>query len=392
MLVLAGCAGSAGERATTANEGVTTVAETETATDDVGTTAALPPGVNASGVGNATALVAAHRAGLSETGYTFRLRSNVSYEGEFDSVSVSRGTVAKQFAPFRISTETRAQTGDGPDRVTTDVWANESVALVRYSTRNRSAYRQYDTTTNATPEADPFSSVPTLNVGDQASLSGVVEYALLTGEYEVAATETRRGLTFTTLRATGQNRSLGERGFGNDSEYRSTLVVDELGRVHRLNLTQETNGTSVHYEFELTDVGGVVVGYPSWAGKALASVTAAIDVNSAGNHFVVSHEDGERLPPGSEVRVAHAGANYSLELTEPLRPGERVYVYFPAGSESPVLSREPPAEDGATPLRGEYSFAVVDPDGNRLLSSSFGFGSATPTEDGTEVATTTAES
>lgn len=360
---------------TTANDGV---AETSDETAQTGT-ADLPPGVNESGVENASRLVAAHRMALSESGYAFRLRSNVSYRDEFGSRSVMRGTVAKQFAPFRIRADVDSQMDNQTIRAETDTWANDSVALVRYHLRNRTAYRQYNATLNETPEMDPFSSVPTLNVADQASMSQLVEFALLTGEYEIGGVEARNGLTFTTLRATGHNRSLDERGFGNVTRYESTLVVDERGRVHRLNTTLKTNETFVHYEFELTNVGGVVVQYPRWAEQALATVAAAIDVRSAENHFVISHEDGERLPPGSEVRVSRTGANYTLELAEPLRTGEEVYVYFPDEGGAPVLTRDRPDEDAAARLSGEYDIEVVDPSGSSLSSSSFGFGSTTAT-------------
>lgn len=375
LVVLAGCAGSASDVATTTSGETTSDAQR---TD-------LPPGVNESGVENASALATAHRTALSESGYAFRLDTNVSYGDQFNYDVSYRGTVAKNFAPFRIRADADVDARD--ERLKLDTWANESVALVRYRTANRTAFQKYNTTLDETPDSDPFSSVPTVNVADRASMTSVVEYALLTGEYEVAGVESRDGLTLTTLRATGHNQSLGERGLENVSRYDSTLVVDDRGRVHRLNTTLETNESLVSYEFELTKVGGVVVEYPRWADRALATVSVAVTIQSAENYFVVAHQDGERLPAGSEIRVSHAGSNYILELDEPLRPGEQVYIYFSRGDDTPFLTREEPAEDTAEPLDGEYEFEVVDPDGNTLLNSGFGFGRSN--ESANETATTT---
>lgn len=398
LVLLAGCAGSASNVATT--DEMTTTANTDTTIEDSETTtkvykttaensktvstatADLPPGVNSSGVENASRLVAAHREALAESGFAFRLAANVSYEERYDAQSVARGTVAKHFAPFRIRSDVDSRMGNRTIRGTTDTWANETVLLAEYRLRNQTRYQQVDATLNETPDADPFAAMPAVNVAEQASQSAIVRFALMTGQYEVASVETRDGLTLTTLRATGVNRSLVERGYGNVSRYESTLVVDELGRVRRANTTLETNQSFVSYDFALTTVGSVVVPYPRWADRALATVNAQIDVDadSDGGYFSVVNREGELLPPGSEIRVSHAGTNTTLELTEPLRPGEEVYVYFPAGEERPVIAAEPPEEDEATPLSGEYEFQIVDPTGRTLANVGYGFGRATASE------------
>lgn len=374
LVVLSGGAGSAGE-VTTAVETAETTATTDAQSAD------LPPGVDASGVENASALVAAHRAALAETGYVYRVRYAASADSEFSQQGTSRAVVAKNHAPIRVRSVSDVQFDNRTERARTDVWANESVALYEYRTRNRTVYQESNATVSPAGR-DPFARPGTLDVVDQASMSSLVGLALRSGEYEVAATESRSGSTLTTLRAATPNRSF--EGLGNVSTYDGTLVVDERGRVHRLSLSVETERTDSSYELELAKLGSVVVEYPPWADRALEAVNADVDIDSTGNHFVVSNRGGDRLPPGTEVRVGHDATNVTLELDRPLAPGKEAYVYFPADGGDPVLAPEPPDEGQAERLDGEYRFSVVDPIGNPLVNVSFGFETsgetATPTE------------
>lgn len=292
VVVLAGCAGSAtettttaseettadGSEATTADEGVETTDGVETTTDD--RTADLPPGVNESGVENATRLLEANRQELSETGYSFRLAWNSS--GEYDFRTVSHGSVAKNFAPFRIRTEGTVRYGNRTSRVETDVWGNESVALAEYREFNRTSYRKYVNEPNGTVRASPYEMSSIHGVSGQISHEAVVSIAVLTGEFEVESVERRGGSTLTTLRATSVNRSFGERDAEQVSEYDATLVVDERGLIHRANLTLAFPESTDSYDLELTTVGGVVVAYPPWADRALASGNSTVPTTTPG--------------------------------------------------------------------------------------------------------------
>jgi hypothetical protein len=410
VVLLAGCTGSAGDVATTMGTVTPNTAATGTGTPDTAAldttttdnattvetvspaTADLPPGVTESGVANASELLAANRRALSESDYAFRLVRTDSGENKYNSRSISRGTVGKQFAPYRIHSEKILQLGNRTSRVTVDTWGNESIVLMKYSERNRISYRKFVATENDTVETDPFEMLPSFAHSGQLSHSYVVAFPLLTGEFEVESVERRDGLTLTTLRATELNRTLGERDSENVSNYSATLVADERGRIHRANLTVEFSESTFGYDFRLTDIGGATVPYPQWADRALGTVTARVEVASdtATESFVVSNEAGQVLPAGSEIRVAHAGTNATLELADPLGPGEEVYVYFATDASTPTLAAEPPEPDEAVPLDGEYEIEVLDPSGNSLVSTGFGFESATAGQETVENATTTA--
>ncbi|WP_135805732.1 hypothetical protein [Halorussus marinus] len=372
LVVLAGCAGSAAQTATTAAEGE----PTETTARSDASSADLPPGVSPDGVSNASALVAAHRAALAETGYTYRVRTAGSADGSFDQQGTARAAVGTNHAPIRLRSVTDVQSDDGTRRIRSDIWANESVALYEYRTRNRTVYDKSNA--SLSPDGEPVVGSTAFDVTEQASLARLVETALRAGEFEVADVGSTDGSTLTTLRATAPNRS--STAFGNVSTYDATVVADERGRIHRLDVTVETDRTGFRYEFTLETLGGVVVEYPAWADRALATVAADIDVDSADDHFVVSNEGGETLAPESTVRVRRGARNVTLELNRSLAPGEAAYVYFPADGADPVIGDEPPAEGEADRLDGEYRFVVAGPTGTPLVNASFGFETASETE------------
>lgn len=255
---------------------------TEAQTDD------LPPGVNESGVENASRLLDANRKALSETSYSFRLAWNRSEE--YDFRTVSHGTVAKNFAPFRIRTESTVQYGNRTSRVATDVWGNESVALAEYREFNRTSYHESVAEPNGSTEVSPFEMTSVHALSGQVSHELVVTITALTGEYEVESVERRDGLTLTTLRATEVNRSFDERDTENVSHYDATLVVDERGLIHRANLTMAFPKSTVSYDLELMEVGGVVVAYPSWADRALATGNATTPVPTTGRPATTTDE------------------------------------------------------------------------------------------------------
>lgn len=182
--------------------------------------------------------------------------------------------MAKEFAPFRIRTETEARLGNRTSRFETDVWGNESVALAEYEEMNRTGYQKYVNEPNGSVEVSPFELSSFHALSRQVSHEVVVSFVALTGEYEVESVERRDGRTLTTLRATGLNQSFGERDTENISQYDATLVVDERGLIHRANLTMSFPESTLSYDFELTKVGGVVVAYPSWADRALETGNA----------------------------------------------------------------------------------------------------------------------
>lgn len=383
LVALAGCTGVTDQTTTATTAEPTTPPTTDvdaasTTTDAPTTTgtpldpasADLPPGVTAAGVENASQLLAAHRDALAASGFRFRLEANTSFGAGEVSHRTGNGTVSEGLAPLRLQSRTRRSADGQTLQRETDTWANESVALTRYHTDARTRYAQRSVV-NGTTGTDA-TSARTVSLARLATQSHIVQLALRAGEYEVAGVEIRDGTTLTTLRATAVS---GQSSVENVSEYESTLVVDERGRVHRLDMTLLGDSTHLRYDFELTYFGDVTVEYPSWTERALATVNAHVTVDSADGYFVVANEGGETLPPGSEVQVAHAGVNAALELDDPLAAGEKVYVRFPDDGQ-PVLTEEPPADDETTELSGQYEFEVVDPTGKGLMNAAFGFGSA----------------
>jgi hypothetical protein len=293
-VALAGCAGSATsgiDATTTTDEDVETTDGVETTTDEQ--TADLPPGVNESGIENGSRLLEANRQALAESGYAFRLVWTNTDEAEYDSRTVSHGTVAKEFAPYRIRTESELRYDNQTSRAETDVWGNESVALAEYEELNRTSYQKYVNEPNGTARASPFEMSWIHGLSGQLSHDYVTAVAVRTGEYEVESVERRDGLTLTTLRATEPHRTLGERDAQQVSDYDATLVVDECGRIHRANLTIVFSESTFSYDFELTAVGGVVVAYPPWADRALATENATTPATTAGEPATTANESAK---------------------------------------------------------------------------------------------------
>ncbi|WP_128477579.1 hypothetical protein [Halorussus pelagicus] len=308
LLVLAGCAGSAdGPAATTATttttandepiaDTPTTTAENgagangpeanepgtnETATNDSSVNASLPPGVNATGVEDPEALVAAHRSALNGTSFAFRFRSNVSV-GPANQWTLQRGRVAAGLSPLVVHSTSVRQFDGGTSSTATDLWANETAVVVRYDGDSRSELRRYNRSGGNVAD-ETWAHLPRADLDSQVTQSWLLELALAAGEYERVRTErdgddernpTRSARnetrTMTVLRATDPVAA------ANYTDLRSTIRVDSEGRVHSLSLTatyEGDNETRIHYEFELTEVGDATVQRPAWVGAATRPTT-----------------------------------------------------------------------------------------------------------------------
>lgn len=280
LVVLAGCAASAGQTASTAGVGTTTARTEptdETATTTTATTTAdLPPGVNATGLEDPAALVAAHRSALADTGFAFRFRANVSV-GPASQWTVQRGTVEAGLSPLVVHSASVRELDGDLERTVTDLWADERTVVVRYRRANRTELRQFDRSGgNASLYDDTWAHLPRADLDSQATLSWVLELALAVGEYDLVRTATRDGHRIAILRATDPAAA------SDFTDLNATLVVDTEGRVRSLSLTatvEDEDAIRVRYAFELTEVGNasVEVGRPRW-------VVAAIPPNeTAGN-------------------------------------------------------------------------------------------------------------
>ncbi|NEU57660.1 hypothetical protein [Halorussus sp. MSC15.2] len=294
LVLVAGCAGTDQTTPTTAPESTTTAAnatlaaaQNETVTNASSTAAtasrtttttsvtaatttlspppnaSLPPGVNASGVRDASTLVAAHRTALNDTSFAFRFHANVSV-GPANQWTRQRGTVEAGLSPLVVHSDSVRRFEEGTTRVTTDLWANQTAVVVRYSGENRTEIRRYNRTGGNLAD-ETWAHLPRADLDSQVTQAWLVELALTAGEFEFDRIERRDGRKVAVLRATEAVSA------DNFTDFDATAVVDAKGRVHSLSLTAAYAGddeTRIHYEFELTDLGSVSVERPTWVGAA----------------------------------------------------------------------------------------------------------------------------
>lgn len=297
---------------TNASDGANaTGAENVTGTENVtgvenASGAEFPTGVNESGVANASELVSAHQAALSDTGYTYNFSQNVSISlsesganesvgvngtpadvavpgnatsglglslNDTSMVSTENGTVAEGLAPSYVVTAGSVQFDGLRQNVSAEQWANESVLLFRVQMTNQEFVQRVDFEQNATENPltmtrDSYNASLT-----KADVLGMV---LETGEFEVTSEQTDNG-TLYTLEGTDANNSNGTYfDDANVSTYDATVVVDEEGLIRQFSFdleTTEPDRISMHYDFEIGQLGEVEVTQPEWTQNASGTAT-----------------------------------------------------------------------------------------------------------------------
>ena len=246
--------------------GTTTASDATITGSDATTTASdaltLPPGTNGSGVSDADALVAAHRAALNRTSFAFRFGANVSV-GPAVQWTVQRGSVERGLEPLALHSTSRRRFDGETTQVGTDLWANATDVVVRYRGAADADRRRYNRSDGAVETYDDtWDHLPRADLDSQVTQAWLVELALAVGDYRLARTERRDGRLFATFRATDPVAA------ADYTDLNATLVVDGEGRVHGVELAASVAGedrTRLRYEFELTEVGGVTVERPEWA-------------------------------------------------------------------------------------------------------------------------------
>lgn len=269
--------------------------------------------------------------------------------------------------------------------ISVDRWGNGTVVLSRIRIDNRTRYlKQYVNESSGPFDVSPVTVSPDRLAADHTG-ANLLQGALRLGNYSVVETRTVGNATLTTLRADGP-ADAGGLGAGGIERFDATLVVDQRGRVHSLNLTIAGDRLgNVSYSSELLALGHPGPVEPVWTDEARATVVADVSIEPAGDQFVVTNERGDALPANATATVVHGGTNETLELGEPLAPGESAYVSSPADGSAPVLTHEPPASENVRALAGEYEFVVRSPGGRVLAYSSFGLGNTTADEPGANV-------
>lgn len=331
LLVTAGCLGALG-------------------VDDAEPTPAdgFPPGVTADGVENATELLDANAAALTDSGHEFRVTT---------SAATGNATYTGRALGDEFRMHEQRQNGGGT--ATVDTWANDSVVLTRAAVGNETRFDQRERHSGA---ATPW----------RAQL----ERLLAAGDFAVTDRYVAEGGTRLELAA---NRTRP----AHDDAYRAfsaRAVVDLDGVVHELDaettVDAQFDSRTRSVDYELTDVGVDAVERPDWAGRAQATVTASVSLDSTREYVVLEHEAGDPLREGTTVELTHDGEMHTLTFDRSLDVGERAYVAYPADGGPPVLAYEEPAGEFER-IQGSYEVRVTGPDGASILNAGFAVESAT---------------
>jgi hypothetical protein len=344
---------------------------------------ALPPGVSASGVENASALVAAHEEALSASGYAFTFRQNYSVEtGEnqslppavADTSAVQNGTVAPGLAPFSVHTETERETPNRTVTTAVDYWGNDSAVAVRSMEGNRTEFRTFQRGVNET-SADALGR-PSFDA--VVTKSRIVMGVLESGEFAVAGTEQAENRTLVSLEATEYGGTLGVAP-ENVTAYDATVVVDERGLVRSFEFSLASTTRSIpvelRYEFDVTE-REVNVTQPGWVSEAFASAGQQISIGTRNETYLTVTNEGDRpLPPGTTVTVARDTGEETVELSEQVEPDATAFLAFPDGNVTLAVGSPPDVD--APPLSGSYEVTVRSPADRVIGQASFTFENVT---------------
>jgi hypothetical protein len=323
-----------------------------------------PPGVDESGVQNASRLVDAHVDALAGESYAFEFERS-STDVEDDPRQVLNHSMRVTGRSNGTAVLTRA------NKTATDV--NGTVVLQRFGLRTQAdtatstTWSMGDTHVQRFTEGDDhhyyeqFSERPKYD-GLAPRLASIQE---LLREYEFAVTDrtVRGGETFVVLEPEPSTTDADE-----TVTVDGRLVVDLSGRIHSVEFSathsrdysRETQ--SVSYSLTLRDVGKLPA--PSWTDDAQRALDASLDVEDTFDNedLRVDHHDGDPLPAGSTLVVEHGDETYRLTLDEQFEPGESRFITFPENETAAILSTEEPPLDYPQ-LSGVYKVYAFGPDG-----------------------------
>ncbi|GAA0247110.1 hypothetical protein ACFFQF_05925 [Haladaptatus pallidirubidus] len=362
MLLVAGCVGGPANDAgtpTAATETGTPTATltTETTTPTTPLEPSLPTGISDDGSVNASRLISAHESALEETGYEFEYRSVTEAGGEANTTT-HWGTVAEGRTSFVKHAE--YTTDSSSEQYGMHLWANGSVLLTKQVVDGQTNY-------NERAQDDHLRQ----QLASVATMTETLDDLLASGEFEVTKTDRSSGQSFVTLSAT---EPTDDSQFENATEFDATLVVDSSGRVHEFHRTVTTDRVRLEQNFELSFVDTTSVERPQWADDARAVLTANVEVSTSKNAIELEHESGDTLAADSTVRIEHGGETHVLEFGGTFKSGERVFIYYPADGDAPVLVADEPTDVNAERIEGEYSLTVLGPNGNTVTAMGFGVG------------------
>jgi hypothetical protein len=217
-----------------------------------------PPGVQNGTLQDTTALLDAHEATMVESGFEsdFRVNATVQSQGQLFDIQRRQQTIVEAGrGEYQYRT---TNGGDGPN-ARFDVWANDSVAVVRAQSGSTTHYQL-----------------------DEPAATGELVNRKVLAPYLRASTFTVEGVketgnrTLVTLTATGfdaENPALVPPNATDARNYEATLVVDTEGRVLSFSAsadyTIDGEDASMTMEYEILQLGDPSVEKPTWAQEAV---------------------------------------------------------------------------------------------------------------------------
>ncbi|QLH80356.1 hypothetical protein [Halosimplex pelagicum] len=274
----------------------------------------LPPGVNADGSVNETALVVAHFEAANATGWRLAHRN-----GNDTQVLYSAGAASYE----------RDEQGVA--------WFRDGVLV-----------------SNRTLIGAPYEMDSTFNtsMGSTRPTDGIrlaLGIRLGTSNYVWNGTTEHEGRTLHALRMTGP------KGLGDSLDhYTGRLLVDDSGRIHRLTgEVGENESVAQAYNFDY-EWGVDSVPRPPWFDRVPRGV---VEKTPDGTALNVTLTGGPAVPADTELTFRHDGTRRTVTLAAPLEPGESLYVGLRTedGERAVAASREPLDGAGLVDLSGSQT-------------------------------------
>lgn len=349
LVVLAGCGGVLGGDGAGPSNGDPSLDPGE-----------YPPGLNESGLTDASLLSETHAQTLAAVGFeaTYSIEVNIAAPTGSRTQQIDQRVVAGAgLSTFFVN----ATTTQGDRTANTQYWGNESVAVQRTRSGEQIQYRPLPERINRTQQ---FTFGTTLN-----QLSRF-------GDYSLDSTDTENGQQIFTFTADSVNPDLGSGNSTlvdaeNVSSLSSTLEVRENGVVQsfdlEFNASTTAGETSYSVSFDLEDTGDRDVAEPSWLESALSNITS-VDLSATLENQVIriDHNGGDPVPSESVLIVQANETIYQTTLEESIEAGSSVYLSLNRSSGSIEVVDSTAA---GTQVTGEVTLLLTTSDRETLLST-----------------------
>ena len=256
LLLLSGCTGAFGPGASPTTDEPTSRATTQELDP---AEADLPPGVDESGVTNASALAAAHDETLHEKGFVLNgtfVRDPPNSGRNVRQFHTVMSPGGKRFRSELLNDHYESDGADEPRRFVRELWGDSS-----------GIYDHAITDRGGTGTAR-IKEVPTwLSLTRSAQYESYLEI----GDFRVERVVARGGHTYTTLVANHTSEGIDE-----NVTFSGRLVVDERGVIHEgvVDVTSGPDQKTDHVEYRVVRLGGSPE-RPEWVANVTATERTA---------------------------------------------------------------------------------------------------------------------